>query len=561
RSAPQHPYDAQDKLNLPEDLGVALQLEREGAEETRQCLCLHVALAFEPDLLSAWEKARDLRRELWEDSSAAFQHLGDASPYISTAEAFVRHNAHDCIYPDHEKDFRVLQLFARRFMQGRVLVVLRLSHHGVVEVDTVKSAGALESYGVVVIHRGHMRTARCPPAQIEQLLEIATQGERVIRELEVEGWGGFLETQAGVEEDDAGDPARPPAELGDSGLPEAEPSPQPAAPHPPSLGVGGSMPKLAEAEEERVGGTVEGAVQVLNAARVKKLGDHLEGAKQNEAKNHGSVYGYEEELLQKVSHLLDRAGVAESPLGLVRKQNPDRTISAEGLIILSLAMPFGWVVVVEPMAGNREFDSLAVLDETMQLVWGPEEVNVEKMAEALPPALESRGGDATLERIGAVDWKAKVFHAERVEQYREGLRRLAKEGDETDIISVMELLAFVVLACHRRDEWAGELVLYVTDNMNVRTWLRKRRPRNRTASLLVRLIQRLESENSFTVHPIYIRTYRNQLTHWLSREDLPLVREQLVAEGWTEVETRIHWEDFLRDAKRSALVYPAGEDP
>ena len=157
--------------------------------------------------------------------------------------------------------------------------------------------------------------------------------------------------------------------------------------------------------------------------------------------------------------------------------------------------------------------------------------------------------------------KLGVFRAERVNQYREGLRKLAKEGDETDIISVMELLAFVVLACHRKNDWGGELVLYVTDNMNVRTWLHKRRPCNRTASLLVRLIQRLESENNFTVHPIYIRTYRNQLADWLSREDLSVVREQLVAEGWAEVETSIRWEDFLRDAKRSALVYPAGEDP
>ena len=128
-------------------------------------------------------------------------------------------------------------------------------------------------------------------------------------------------------------------------------------------------------------GTVEKAVHVLNTARVQKLGDHLAGAKQSalkgisplhqeylqacaqdgvpsrrekplvreEAKNHGSVYGYEEELLQKawkdaaygaalfvdpevgkVSQLLDQAGVAESPLGRAPKQNPDRTISAEG---------------------------------------------------------------------------------------------------------------------------------------------------------------------------------------------------------------------------------------
>ena len=36
--------DAQDKLTLPEDLQVALQIEGVKAEETRQCLCLHVCL-------------------------------------------------------------------------------------------------------------------------------------------------------------------------------------------------------------------------------------------------------------------------------------------------------------------------------------------------------------------------------------------------------------------------------------------------------------------------------------------------------------------------------------
>ena len=83
-----------------------------------------------------------------------------------------------------------------------------------------------------------MRTAQCSTAQVKQLLEIATQGARVIRELEVDGWGSFLEAQdaigdiipskphpcyrcrrpqtpckAGVEEDDAGDPARPSVDI------------------------------------------------------------------------------------------------------------------------------------------------------------------------------------------------------------------------------------------------------------------------------------------------------------------------------------------------------------
>ena len=58
-------------------------------------------------------------------------------------------------------------------------------------------------------------------------------------------------------------------------------------------------------------------------------------------------------------------------------------------------------------------------------------------------------GDATLSRIGAVDWKA-----EEVKRYKEALGQvLAEVKDEYEIISIMELLEFVVLACHRRSVW------------------------------------------------------------------------------------------------------------
>ena len=43
-------------------------------------------------------------------------------------------------------------------------------------------------------------------------------------------------------------------------------------------------------------------------------------------------------------------------------------------------------VVLEPMVGNRVHHSLHCLDETMQLVWGPEGVNVAKMAEEGHPS-------------------------------------------------------------------------------------------------------------------------------------------------------------------------------
>ena len=74
--------------------------------ETRQCLCLHVAAALsgERSLSKARTKALVLRKEMLQESVDAFTHLGDAPPHVREAEAFVRHNAHDCFYPHHEKD-------------------------------------------------------------------------------------------------------------------------------------------------------------------------------------------------------------------------------------------------------------------------------------------------------------------------------------------------------------------------------------------------------------------------------------------------------------------------
>ena len=101
-----------------------------------------------------------------------------------------------------------------------------------------------------------------------------------------------------------------------------------------------------------------------------------------------------------------------------------------GIHIISLVMPFGWVgapgefvawtmaaqghhrsfappnpewndvvpydskwlmddgVVLEPLVGNRLYHSLETLDETMRLTWGPEGVNVEKMAEEGHPSAQ-----------------------------------------------------------------------------------------------------------------------------------------------------------------------------
>ena len=105
----------------------------------------------------------------------------------------------------------------------------------------------------------------------------------------------------------------------------------------------------------------------------------------------------------------------------------------------------------------------------------------------------------------------------------------------------MELLAFVAFAASESSHWAGELVLYVTDNENVRSWLVRRRPRNPFARLLVCL------EFSFSCHSVYVRTYRNVLADWLSREDPSFSAQDMVRQGWTQVfpTENPYWTQFV----------------
>ena len=108
---------------------------------------------------------------------------------IGEAEAFVRHNAHDC----YGKDYRSLALFAPGFFESSHLLVLRVSQAGRLEGDLVKGKSAPKHFGGVVIHRGHMRMLELSTRQFHQLLEALEQSGRLIREVEAEGWGAFLD--------------------------------------------------------------------------------------------------------------------------------------------------------------------------------------------------------------------------------------------------------------------------------------------------------------------------------------------------------------------------------
>ena len=152
---------------------------------------------FAEDVTSTHSLASFLRAELWEEASAAHGHLGDAPPMISEAEAFVRHNTHDCLAPHHEKDDRVLQLFAPKFMAGRALAILRVSSKGHLEVDLLRGSGAVTRWGLVVIHRGHMQALPLPSSRVQELVEHFSSLGRVVRDLEVCGWAAYLEQGEG----------------------------------------------------------------------------------------------------------------------------------------------------------------------------------------------------------------------------------------------------------------------------------------------------------------------------------------------------------------------------
>ena len=81
------------------------------------------------------------------------------------------------------------------------------------------------------------------------------------------------------------------------------------------------------------------------------------------------------------------------------------------------------------------------------------------------------GGDATLGRFGAVDWKAQRFMVSETEDFANTLKEVLPDSDQVEIIAIMELLAFIVFATQEGNGWGGEVVFYVTDNQSVQTWL------------------------------------------------------------------------------------------
>ena len=126
------------------------------------------------------------------------------------------------------------------------------------------------------------------------------------------------------------------------------------------------------------------------------------------------------------------------------------------------------------------------------------------------------GGDATMTRAAATDWEAKRYLAVDVSPYLRALEEAAGLEEQETIIALAELLCLLLLAAVRAADWKGRLVLYVTDNDNVRIWILHRHARNRMARHLLRLLRYLEIRFHFVTTAAFVRTYHNGLQYLLS---------------------------------------------
>ena len=145
------------------------------------------------------------------------------------------------------------------------------------------------------------------------------------------------------------------------------------------------------------------------------------------------------------------------------------------------------------------------------------------------------GGDATKERVAAIDWNAKAFIAEDVDYYYDRLKDKMVGATEDIIIAVAELICFTLLASLRGEGWMNRVVVYVSDNQNVATWINSRYSKVPVVQALLRLLGLVDAKQGFSAVSSYIRTWRNETADDLSREAREETAARLISEGFTRL--------------------------
>ena len=121
------------------------------------------------------------------------------------------------------------------------------------------------------------------------------------------------------------------------------------------------------------------------------------------------------------------------------------------------------------------------------------------------------GSDATLDRVLSAEWGRETFFLMCTEGSWLRLQQCLGDDDSDLIISITELMGFVFMALKQQLAWAGLVIAYAGDNVNVVGWLETMKSTNRFAKHLLRLLSFAMFRHKFVVLPFYLRTYHNHI--------------------------------------------------
>ena len=192
-------------------------------------------------------------------------------------------------------------------------------------------------------------------------------------------------------------------------------------------------------------------------------------------------------------------------------------------------------------------------------------------------------GDATLERLGAVDWTNSEAYSFEVTPYQilEEMEETALREDpgpgrdprpalgeatpgnekerHTMMVSLTELLAVLLLAVCQHEKWKGKMVLYMGDNQVVINWINKRQAKHPFANYLLQLLAAIEACYGFFLHTAYLRTYHNVVADSLTRQEAEEVMRQAGVKRLDSPEEALR--KFLdRGWQRRALIWAGQAD-
>ena len=179
------------------------------------------------------------------------------------------------------------------------------------------------------------------------------------------------------------------------------------------------------------------------------------------------------------------------------------------------------------------------------------------------------GGDAagkddelTEPRIFAMDFGNRTYIMIETEKLLGPLRGLPTktwEG-EAEIIAVGELLVIVVLAAQNGPDWEEQLIFGLTDNDNVKDWIKKRKAKNAVARHLLRALALMEARWKFRLLVFYIRTYHNELADYGTRAAKEAVRRRFSIVGWKEINPPDDWDKIIWEAGKHLMKIPGDEE-